>query len=254
MCSSLEPRKAVTCDDDESPCSIWGFREENVTATSILNDAIELAQGVCTGELQGSAALEVSGDLNGIVRAHNIDNSFESDTAFNDNLSSAMDVTAAILNGETDVCYETYTSSDNACKYGSAVFHQLRALLVYYDGNGNRAWPMRRDKIRKVLFRKYKIFMGDNGWFDKNSLKKIKSFFSSLDSHLKTEGIHYDAMFALQTVKDAWKCGDDLPDLNISNRGFNTFQIQVGARTEQGESYWVELCYCPFGNWKCIIH
>lgn len=238
-----------------NPCSIWGFREENVSATSILNEAIELANGVCTGELQGIAALEVSGDLNGLVRAHNIDNSFESDTAFNDNLSSAMIEAAAILNGETDVCYETYTSSDNACKYGSAVFHQLRALLVYYDGNGKRAWPIGRDKLRKALFNNFKIFMGDNGWFDTNSLRKIKSFFSSFDSHLRTEGILYDGpLFALKTVKDAWKCGEDSPGLGISNRGFNTFQTQVGASKEQGKSYWVELCYCPFRNWKCIIH
>ena len=258
MCSSLEPRTETTCTFvDESPCSIWGFREGNdVSATSILNDAIELAKGVCTGELQGSAALEVSGDLNGIVRAHNIDNSFESDTTFDDNLSSAMNEAAVILTGETDVCYETYTSSDNACKYGSAVFHQLRALLVYYDGNGKRAWSMGRDKLRKTLFNKFQIFMGDNGWFDTNSLQKIKFSFSSLDSHLRTEGVLYDGpLFALQTVKNAWKCGVDSPGLGISNRGFNTFQTQVGASTEQGKSYWVELvCYCQFGNWKCMIH
>ena len=48
-------------------------------------------------ELQGSAALEVSSDLNSIVRVHDIDNSFESDTTFDDNLSSAMNEAAAIL-------------------------------------------------------------------------------------------------------------------------------------------------------------
>ena len=193
-------------------------------------------------ELQGSAALEVSSDLNSIVRVHDIDNFFESDTTFDDNLSSAMNEAAVILTGETDVCYETYTSSDNACKYGSAVFHQLRALLVYYDGNSKRAWSMRRDKLRKTLFNSLKVFMGDNGWFHTNSLQKIKSFYSSLDSHLMTEGV-------LQTVKNAWKCGVDSPTLVISRRKFNTFQTQVGASTEQGKSYWVELvCYCQFRN------
>ena len=48
-------------------------------------------------ELQGSAALEVSSDLNSIVRVHDIDNFFESDTTFDDNLSSAMNEAAAIL-------------------------------------------------------------------------------------------------------------------------------------------------------------
>jgi len=204
-------------------------------AVSILNDGIDQAARVCTGELQGDEALAVALDLHFIVDKFG-NSDFDSDAEFTRNLESAAAKTSLILEGEDAACSESYTGPSHTCKYGSLVFHQLRALLLYVDGTANRAYPQNRNIFRRELFNENKIFIADNGWMENNTLKALVTFFKRLPAHLKTEGILYDALFATQTVADAWKCnGVDISgSLHTTNRGFNVFQTQVGAAYEQG--------------------
>lgn len=139
-------------------------------AVSILNDGIDQAARVCTGELQGDEALAVALDLHFIVDKFG-NSDFDSDAEFTRNLESAAAKTSLILEGEDAACSESYTGPSHTCKYGSLVFHQLRALLLYVDGTANRAYPQNRNIFRRELFNENKIFIADNGWMENNTLK-----------------------------------------------------------------------------------
>lgn len=203
----------------------------------MLSEAISKASGVCTGDLQGEEAFNVASDLNSIIRSHYLDNAFADDIEFTGTvLPAAVELAATILRGERGECYRQYTKHVHACKYGSYVFHQLRSLLLYNDGNAKRAWPKKRNKFRKKLFNKRKIFIADNGFFSKKSLRSLLTFYNRLDPHLRLDGILYDGpLFATQTVQDAWTCEGSSPNLSVSNRGYNVFKTQVGDSVENGE-------------------
>jgi len=237
LCTWTTPRRDVDCDPADSPCKTWGLRESgNINVVTILNDNISAAAGVCTGELQGEEALAAASDLNMIVDKFG-SGDFDSDQAFMSNLESAANEAAAVLRSETQSCRNNFTNLSNNCKYGSLVFHQLRALLLHVDELPNRAFPgaTKQNKFRRKLFNVHKIFLADNFWMTKKSTKKIFKFYSQLPAHMKSEGILYDALFATQTVRNAWKCNGVSPGyLGTSNRGFNVFKLQVGEDFEQG--------------------
>mmetsp|Transcript_10099 Transcript_10099/g.15127 ORF Transcript_10099/g.15127 Transcript_10099/m.15127 type:complete len:661 (-) Transcript_10099:292-2274(-) len=235
LCSWTYPRTDTSCSSTTEPCHTWGLRlEGGVDAASILNDGIEQSTKICSGSLRNKDALELAQDLNVIVKKYG-DGGFDSVSSFMSNLPSAAAQAAAVLLGETKKCRRKFTGPTRSCRYGGLVFHQLRAFLIYVDGgSASRAFPAGFDNYRKALLQNHQIFLADNGWMNNLTLQKINKFYSQLPLHMKTEGILYEAMFATQTVRDAWLCnGNFAGSLGTSKRGFNVFQTQVGDSREQ---------------------
>lgn len=234
LCSWTSPRVDVPCDTD-TPCKTWGRREEGVVdAASLLNRAIQDANQVCAGTLGSDDALSAAQDANVIINMY-ADGDFDSDDGFLNNLSTAATNAARILRRENFACRSNYTAPIHSCNYGSLLLHQLRALLLNVDnGKGNRAFPTKLNKLRRKLVNKYGIFLADNNWMNKLTVRRLVTFYMQLPSHMSTEGILYDAKYAIQTVKDAWNCNGSFPgNLHTSNRGFNVFKTQVGQSYEQ---------------------
>lgn len=234
LCTWTYPRTTVQCGSTSPPCKTWGRREAGIDAVTVLNDGIQAASQVCDGTLTGTNASTVATELNVIINAY-ADGNFNADNDFINNLPTAADIAAETLKNETKACNNDYTGPQHTCKYGSLIFHQLRALLLNVDnGNANRAFPKKFDKLRKNLLNDYGIFLADNRWMNKFTIKKLSTFYSQLPSFMSVEGILYDAIYATQTVKDAWKCNGNFPGaLGSSNRGFNVFKTQVGQAWEQ---------------------
>lgn len=235
LCTWTEPRTDISCSTGiDPPCRTWGLKEDGaVDAADILNAGIAQATKVCNGSLTPDDALAVAQDLNLIVNKYRT-GEYDSDANFVNNLQSVANQAASILRQENKICVNNYTGPDHACNYGSLVFHQLRALLLYVDGNASRAYPRRFDKLYKKLFNRYKVFLADNRSMRRYTLRRFIRFYSQLPSHIFTEGILYDALFATQTVRDAWKCnGQDPGYYHTTNRGYNVFQTQVGQSYEQ---------------------
>ena len=232
LCSWTEPRIDVSCST-ETPCKTWGMRGDD-DAVTLLNSGIDSAAMICSGSLSPNDALIVAEDLNLIVKKY-ADGDFIADNAFNNNLVDAATQAAAIVSEADGAnCRNNYSGPNFTCNYGSIVIHQLRALLLHLDSNAARAFPRKFNKVRRKLFHRYRIFLADNGWMTKYTQNKIAKFYSQLPIHMFTEGILYDAAFATQTVRDAWKCdGEDPGFYHTTNRGFNVFQTQVGKQYEQ---------------------
>ena len=235
LCNNENSMWDVSCPTTNPPCKTRGLRIQGENAVSRLNDGIFAANKVCNGTLSYDNAFIIIEDLNVLINRHSR-GGFESDTAFNENLPGAVAHAATVLKGESIECISNYTGPNHACKLGSLVFHQLRALILLFDGNADRAFPLETKvhKQRKRLFNKFGIFLADNGWMNRRTVKRLSTFYSQLPSFIRNDGILYDAPYATQTVRDAWKCnGQDLGYLGSTRRGFNVFQTQVGASYEQ---------------------
>ncbi len=239
LCSWNSPRANVPCSNEGStssdPCSTWGRRINNFNIVTFLNSAIDQAAKVCNGTLNPDDALVAATELHHVVNKY-ADGEFDSDASFLNNLSSAADQAARILKvGDGTACYNAYTGPTHRCKYGSLVHHQLRALLLYVDGNAKRAFPMKRNLFRRKLFNHHKVFLADNGWMSKFTQKKLITFFSQLPIHLKKEGLWYNAKFSTQSVEDAYMCKGFYPGLLSTSKGgaHNVFKLQVGQSDEQ---------------------
>lgn len=237
LCTWTKPRVDISnknqCKDVEL-CSIWGKRDDSNTPMNLLKSSIDRSEKICEGEVQADDAEEIADDLNLILNSYK-DGKLASDNAFLEYLPEASDKMDLILNAENDQCFNDITGPEHACKYASLVLFQMRAFLLYIDQGSARAFPMIRDKQRKKLFDKHKILMADNGWFNTETLESIEAFYSQLPDHLKTEGVLYDApLFARQSSGDSWKCNGKSPNIGVSTRAFNVFELQVGDIYEQG--------------------
>jgi len=218
-----------TCDEPGS--CIWGPAvcpgDERPDALSVLYDAVSLAESFCSGSSSSSsskAMLIAAESMNKVVVSLD---SYFSDFSV---LDEAANRGAAILNdGEC-------SASWSACDDSAVLMLQIRGFLLLLDGHSERAFPDSTDR-RKAIWSEHGVLVADNGFFDSVSLEAIAAFFDDLPPRLLSDGVLFGAPFATMTVRDAWRCGEDLDStasslLMFTDRGFNVFQLQVGDVVE----------------------
>ena len=115
-----------------------------------------------------------------------------------------------------------------------ALLAQLKGFLLLLDDGTARAFPDPADP-HAVLWNAHRVLVNDNDWFNSDTMAAIQSFFDDLPTHLKEDGVLFDAPFATMTVRDTFKCNGENPAggiLGFTARGFNVFQVQAGSSDE----------------------